>query len=79
LEECLPPHDYAGFGRLRAALKTTRIATGEHEYTRYGFRQLLEHRSAAIWQPDIHWCGDLTELRRIAALAAGYDIPVIPP
>jgi len=30
LEECLPPHDYAGFGRLRAALKTTRIATGEH-------------------------------------------------
>jgi len=78
MEECLPPHDYAGFGRLRAALKTTRIATGEHEYTRYGFRQLLEHRSAAIWQPDIHWCGGLTELRRIAALAAAYDIPVIP-
>jgi L-rhamnonate dehydratase len=78
MEECLPPHDYAGFGRLRAALKTTRIATGEHEYTRYGFRQLLEHRSAAIWQPDIHWCGGLTELRRIAALAAAYEIPVIP-
>ncbi len=78
MEECLPPHDYAGFGRLKAALKTTRIATGEHEYTRYGFRQLLEHRSADIWQPDIHWCGGLTELRRIAALAAAYDIPVIP-
>jgi len=44
-----------------------------------GFRQLLEHRSAAIWQPDIHRCGGLTELRRIAALAAAYDIPVIPP
>jgi L-rhamnonate dehydratase len=39
---------------------------------------LLEHKSAAIWQPDIHWCGGLTELRRIAALAAAYDIPVIP-
>jgi len=78
MEECLPPHNYAGFARLKATIKSTRIATGEHEYTRYGFRQLLEHRSADIWQPDIHWCGGLTELRRIAALAAAYDIPVIP-
>ncbi len=78
MEECLPPHDYAGFGRLNAALKSTRIVTGEHEYTRYGFRNLLEHEAAQIWQPDIHWCGGLTELRRIAALAAAYDIPVIP-
>ncbi|HZT33312.1 MAG TPA: enolase C-terminal domain-like protein [Bryobacteraceae bacterium] len=78
MEEVLQPHDYEGFGRLNAAIKSTRIATGEHEYTRYGFRQLLEHHSASIWQPDIHWCGGLTEIRRIAALAAAYDIPVIP-
>ncbi len=78
MEEVLQPHDYAGFGRLNEQIKSTRIATGEHEYTRYGFRQLLEHRSAQIWQPDIHWCGGLTELRRIAALAAVYDLPVIP-
>lgn len=78
MEECLQPHDYAGFGRLNAQITSTRIVTGEHEYTRYGFRQLLEHRAASIWQPDIHWCGGLTELRRIAALAAAYDIPVIP-
>ncbi len=78
MEEVLQPHDYAGFGRLSAQIKSTRIATGEHEYTRYGFRQLLENRSAAIWQPDVNWCGGLTELRRIGALAAAYDIPVIP-
>ena len=78
LEECLQPRDYEGFGRIRAAIKSTRIATGEHEYTRYAFRQLLDHRGAAIWQPDVHWCGGMTELRRIAALAAAYDIPVIP-
>jgi L-rhamnonate dehydratase len=78
MEECLQPHDYAGFGRLNAAIKSTRIVTGEHEYTRYGFRYLLEHNAAQIWQPDIHWCGGLTELRRIGALAAAYDIPVIP-
>jgi len=78
MEECLQPHDYEGFGRLNAEIHSTRIVTGEHEYTRYGFRQLLEHRAASIWQPDIHWCGGLTELRRIGALAAAYDIPVIP-
>ena len=78
MEECLQPHDYEGFGRLNSAIKTTRIATGEHEYNRYGFRQLLKNNSASIWQPDIHWVGGLTELRRIAALASTYDIPVIP-
>jgi L-rhamnonate dehydratase len=78
MEECLQPHDYAGFGRLNAQIHSTRIVTGEHEYTRYGFRLLLEHGVKSIWQPDIHWCGGMTELRRIAALAAAYDIPVIP-
>lgn len=78
MEECLQPHDYEGFGRLNAAIKSTRIVTGEHEYTRYGFRRLLETNGAAIWQPDINWCGGMTELRRIGALAAAYDIPVIP-
>ena len=47
MEECLQPHDYEGFGRLNAAIKSTRIVTGEHEYTRYGFRQLLEHAARA--------------------------------
>ena len=69
--------DYEGFGRLREQIKSTRIVTGEHVYTRYGFRQLLDHHAAEIWQPDINWCGGLTELRRIGALAAAYDIPVI--
>jgi L-rhamnonate dehydratase len=78
VEEVLQPHDYAGFGRLNAAIKSTRIATGEHEYGRYGFRYLMEAKGASIWQPDIQWCGGLTELRKIGAMAAAYDIPVIP-
>ena len=78
MEECLPPDDYAGFERLNAQIQSTRMATGEHEYTRYGFRLLLKHNAADIWQPDMNWCGGLTELRRIGALAAAYDIPVIP-
>ena len=78
VEEVLQPHDYAGFGRLRQKITSTRIATGEHEYGRYGFRYLLEARGASIWQPDIQWCGGLTELIKIGHMAAAYDIPVIP-
>jgi L-rhamnonate dehydratase len=78
MEEVLQPHEYAGFGRLRKAITSTRIVTGEHEYGRYGFRSLLEHESAEIWQPDVHWCGGFSEMRKVAALAAAYDIPVIP-
>ena len=78
MEEVLQPHDYEGMGRLRQKIKDIKIVTGEHEYTRYGFRQLLAHNAAEIWQPDVHWCGGITEMRRIGALAAAYDIPVIP-
>ncbi len=78
LEECLPPDDYEGFGRLRQQITSTRIVTGEHVYNRYGFRQLLRTNGAEIWQPDIHWCGGMSELRKIAHMAAAHDIPVIP-
>jgi len=54
------------------------IATGEHEFTRYGFKQLIDMGAADILQPDIHRAGGLTELRRIAALAAAAGLEVIP-
>jgi len=78
LEECLPPDDYAGFRRLNQKVRSTRIVTGEHEYTRNGFKVLVEYDAARIWQPDVKWCGGMTELRHIDALAAANDIPVIP-
>jgi L-rhamnonate dehydratase len=78
MEECLMPDDYAGMGRVNAKIKSTRMATGEHEYTRYGFELLSDYKAAAIWQPDMHWCGGLSELRWIDALARTKNIPVIP-
>mmetsp|Transcript_6716 Transcript_6716/g.21606 ORF Transcript_6716/g.21606 Transcript_6716/m.21606 type:complete len:390 (-) Transcript_6716:135-1304(-) len=33
---------------------------------------------ADVLQPDITWMGGLTEARRVVAMAAAYDIPVIP-
>ena len=78
IEEPLKADDYEGHARLKAQIKTCRIATGEHLYTRFEFRRMAEHNSAHIWQPDIQWSGGLTELIRIAAMASAYEIPVIP-
>jgi L-alanine-DL-glutamate epimerase-like enolase superfamily enzyme len=78
VEEVLPPYDFEGFGRLRRKITSTNIATGEHIYGRYGFAKLLKADGASIWQPDVGWCGGMSELRKIGALADAYDIPVIP-
>jgi L-alanine-DL-glutamate epimerase-like enolase superfamily enzyme len=77
-EEVLHPDDFDGYRQLRAALPTVKWTTGEHEYSRYGFRKLIEERTIDILQPDVMWAGGLTELVKIAAHAAAYDIPVVP-
>ena len=72
------PDDYAGMGRLNAKIQSTRMATGEHESSRFGFELLADYEAADIWQPDMHWCGGLTEMRWIDALARSKNTPVIP-
>ncbi|HBJ32859.1 MAG TPA: mandelate racemase/muconate lactonizing enzyme family protein, partial [Dehalococcoidia bacterium] len=48
-EEPVNPDDYEGH-KLISQATTIPIATGENEYTRYGFRDLIENRCAAIIQ-----------------------------
>jgi L-alanine-DL-glutamate epimerase-like enolase superfamily enzyme len=54
------------------------VTTGEHEATRWGFRQLIEMRCADIIEPDVGWCGGITELLKISALADAHGVMVIP-
>ncbi len=54
------------------------IAGGEHEYTRWGFYNLLKHCALNIIQPDPIWAGGITEIINICSLASVFDIPVIP-
>ena len=77
-EEVLSPEDVEGYRLIRQAHPTLKWTTGEHEYTRYGFRRLIEERMLDILQPDVMWVGGLTETLRIAAHAAAYDMPVVP-
>ncbi|MBE7501564.1 MAG: L-rhamnonate dehydratase [Verrucomicrobiales bacterium] len=79
LEEALLPDDYWGYRDLRrAAPPDLLITTGEHESTRYGFRMLLEMECCDIIQPDVGWCGGLTELIKISALAEARHVLVVP-
>lgn len=77
-EECLSPDDVDGQALLKRAHPTIKFTTGEHEYSRYGFRKLIESRNLDIVQPDVMWVGGMTELLKISAMAAAYDIPVVP-
>ena len=64
--------------QVKRKVSSCLLTTGEHEYTRYGYKLLLEKKCADVLQPDISWLGGITEARRVVALASAYDIPVIP-
>jgi L-rhamnonate dehydratase len=79
LEEALLPDDYWGYAELRRRLPPDiMVTTGEHEATRWGFRLLLEMGCCDLIQPDVTWCGGMTELLRISALADSRGVMVIP-
>jgi L-alanine-DL-glutamate epimerase-like enolase superfamily enzyme len=46
--------------------------------TRWQFREVLERGLAQFVNPDICWCGGLTEARKIAALADTHYVPIAP-
>lgn len=74
-EEPLPAWDLDGLARVAAALDTP-IASGETEYTRYGFRRMIELRSADILMPDLQRVGGVSEFMRVGHMAEAHDIPV---
>lgn len=79
IEEALSPDDYWGYADLRRNVpRGMMVTTGEHEATRWGFRLLLEMGCCDIIQPDVGWCGGMTELIKISALADAHHTLVVP-
>jgi len=76
-EEPVQAYDLEGSARVAAEIDTP-IASGETEYARYGFRDMLERKSADILMPDLERVGGVTEWMRVASMAASYDVPVSP-
>ncbi|RYM13845.1 L-rhamnonate dehydratase [Sphingobium cupriresistens] len=77
LEEAIIPDDINGYHELRR-FGTTPIAAGEHEFTSYGFRQMIEAKALDYFQFDTNRVGGITAARKIQALAEAYSIPVVP-
>jgi L-rhamnonate dehydratase len=79
IEEALSPDDYWAYAALRKnAPKGLLVTTGEHEATRWGFRMLMDMECCDIIQPDVGWCGGVTELIKIANYADSKGVMMIP-
>lgn len=74
-EEPLPPHNHDGYEELGDKL-SIRIATGENEYTKYAFADLIKRGGVDVVQPDNRRTGGVTEWMEIAALADAFHIQV---
>jgi L-alanine-DL-glutamate epimerase-like enolase superfamily enzyme len=77
LEEPVIPDDTQGYAELKQR-GTIPIAGGEHEFTLYGFRDLLEARAVDYIQFDTNRVGGISQARKISALAEAHSVPVIP-
>jgi L-rhamnonate dehydratase len=77
LEEPVIPDDIHGYAELRSHSRIP-IAGGEHEFTQYGFRDLLAARAVDYIQFDTNRVGGISQARKISALAESHSVPVIP-
>jgi L-rhamnonate dehydratase len=77
IEEPLPADDLQGYGELRDRCPIP-IAGGEHEFTALGFAELIDRRLHQVLQPDVCWCGGMTELVKIYGRARGSGLRVCP-
>ena len=77
VEEPFGPDDLRSYAKLRQETSIP-ISGGEHEYTRFGFLDIIEKEAMDIIQPDLRRCGGFTEGKKIAALAQAAGVTVIP-
>jgi L-alanine-DL-glutamate epimerase-like enolase superfamily enzyme len=77
IEEPVLPDKVAQYAEIRRNVRIP-IAGGEHEYTRWGLKALMDARACDVLQPDVYWAGGISEMLKICALASAYDLPIIP-
>ena len=77
LEEPVIPDDAGGYASLKAMGRIP-IAGGEHGFTVYEFRDLLQANALDYVQFDTNRVGGITQARKIAALAESVSVPVVP-
>ena len=76
-EEPVFADDIPGLSRFRRGTDIP-LATGEHEYTKFGVRDLLLNEAADIVQADGARAGGYTEMLKIAALTQTWNVKFAP-
>jgi L-rhamnonate dehydratase len=77
IEEFLIPEDIDGHVQVRRTVDWVSLASGEHLYTRFPFKQMIEKRCLDILQPDIFWVGGITECVKICHMADAAGLTAI--
>lgn len=73
-EEPFPTTNKEGLAELAQNLEM-RIASGENEYGKWAFRELLEMRAVDVVQGDLRRTGGVTEIMEVAAMADAFNVP----
>ncbi len=76
-EPVWPPENYVGLARVRSAVRIP-IACGENDATVFGFKAILDAGAADIVQPSVTKVGGLSEMKKIATLAAASGVTCVP-
>jgi D-galactarolactone cycloisomerase len=76
-EEPISPEDREGYVEVSRRLDMA-VAGGENEFTKFGFRDIIDQRAMDIVQPDVCAAGGITECKKIAALAQAARLQCIP-
>jgi L-alanine-DL-glutamate epimerase-like enolase superfamily enzyme len=77
IEEPVIGDDVEGYQELKK-MNIIPVSGGEHEFTSYGFKDLLERRAVDVIQYDTNRVGGITAARKINAMAEAWSVPVIP-
>ena len=77
LEEMLPQDNMAVYRTLQRETSIP-LVLSERLMTRWQFREVLEQGTAQFVNPDICWCGGISEAKKIATMAETYYVPVAP-
>jgi galactonate dehydratase len=76
-EEPVPVESYHALAQVREKINTN-IAVGERLHTRWDFVPILENKLADYIMPDVTWTGGISEMRKVAAMAEAYYVPISP-
>ncbi len=77
IEEVAHPEKMESFAELRRG-SSIPVASGEHFYGRWEVERYLRAGAVTVVQADPEWCGGLSELIKICAVASTHDAQVIP-